>query len=392
MRVEPRTSACRWACRALAVDAGRCRACGPPEHRRRHSQARGARLGRVGHGPGPLRGRHARHRQRHRLRQGPAADPALGADALPRARPPDADASRDPAATTTSTSAPGRELLHRLRPDRIGRGARVPTADGTGAVRQPGQRRQHAHVRADLERRLPGVAPAARRSSGRSSSRRLRSAPTSSARRRRTTTSSSPSNTTEAINLVAESVSRDAGPGIEPVVVNTLLEHNSNELPWRRLPGVVAGPAADGRRGLRGLGRAGGAPAARTTSDGEHGSEANRARGRERRVERARRVQRPGRDRPDRAPLRRTPAGGRGAAGRPPRGRRWRGCGIDYLAFSAHKAYAPFGTGVLVARKGLLALQHRRDGADPRRRARRTSGASPRSARRSCCCSGSAWT
>ncbi len=28
--------------------------------------------------------------------------------------------------------------------------------------------------------------------------------------------------------------------------------------------------------------------------------------------------------------------------------------GIDFLAFSAHKAYAPFGTGVLVARKGLL--------------------------------------
>jgi selenocysteine lyase/cysteine desulfurase len=29
-------------------------------------------------------------------------------------------------------------------------------------------------------------------------------------------------------------------------------------------------------------------------------------------------------------------------------------CGIDYLAFSAHKAYAPFGSGVLVAKKGLL--------------------------------------
>ena len=28
--------------------------------------------------------------------------------------------------------------------------------------------------------------------------------------------------------------------------------------------------------------------------------------------------------------------------------------GIDYLAFSAHKVYAPFGTGVLLARKGLL--------------------------------------
>lgn len=29
-------------------------------------------------------------------------------------------------------------------------------------------------------------------------------------------------------------------------------------------------------------------------------------------------------------------------------------CGIDYLAFSAHKVYAPFGCGVLVFRKGLL--------------------------------------
>ena len=30
------------------------------------------------------------------------------------------------------------------------------------------------------------------------------------------------------------------------------------------------------------------------------------------------------------------------------------GCGIDYLAFSAHKVYAPFGCGVLVVKKGLL--------------------------------------
>jgi selenocysteine lyase/cysteine desulfurase len=29
-------------------------------------------------------------------------------------------------------------------------------------------------------------------------------------------------------------------------------------------------------------------------------------------------------------------------------------CGIDYLAFSAHKMYAPFGSGVLLVRKGLL--------------------------------------
>jgi selenocysteine lyase/cysteine desulfurase len=31
-------------------------------------------------------------------------------------------------------------------------------------------------------------------------------------------------------------------------------------------------------------------------------------------------------------------------------------CNIDYLAFSAHKVYAPFGTGVLLAKKGLLNL------------------------------------
>jgi len=35
---------------------------------------------------------------------------------------------------------------------------------------------------------------------------------------------------------------------------------------------------------------------------------------------------------------------------------RWKDGGIDYLAFSAHKVYAPFGTGVLVVRKGLLQL------------------------------------
>jgi selenocysteine lyase/cysteine desulfurase len=39
------------------------------------------------------------------------------------------------------------------------------------------------------------------------------------------------SNTTEAINLVAESLPYETEQGVEPVVLNTLLEHNSNELP-----------------------------------------------------------------------------------------------------------------------------------------------------------------
>ncbi|MEI6683714.1 MAG: aminotransferase class V-fold PLP-dependent enzyme [Bacteroidota bacterium] len=40
-------------------------------------------------------------------------------------------------------------------------------------------------------------------------------------------------NTTEAINLVAGSMGNEADQGTEPVVVNTLLEHSSNDLPWR---------------------------------------------------------------------------------------------------------------------------------------------------------------
>jgi hypothetical protein len=92
-------------------------------------------------------------------------------------------------------------------------------------------------------------------------------------------------NTTDAINLVAESTGRAGEHGIQPVVINTLLEHNSNELPWRSVPGAT---------------------------------------------------------------LLRLPMNGEGFLDLRQL--------IDYLAFSAHKAYAPVGTGVLVARKGLLAF------------------------------------
>ncbi len=46
------------------------------------------------------------------------------------------------------------------------------------------------------------------------------------------------SNTTEAINIAAQSLGGDSGEDTEPVVVNTLLEHHSNELPWRYTPGA----------------------------------------------------------------------------------------------------------------------------------------------------------
>jgi selenocysteine lyase/cysteine desulfurase len=45
------------------------------------------------------------------------------------------------------------------------------------------------------------------------------------------------SNTTEAINIAAKNLKLDFNSGYQPVVLNTLLEHNSNELPWRAIPG-----------------------------------------------------------------------------------------------------------------------------------------------------------
>ena len=159
-------------------------------------------------------------------------------------------------------------------------------------------------------------------------------------------------NTTEAINLAAESLGRQTEAGIRPVVVNTISEHNSNELPWRGLKGVglirlsvdpdgfldpteletvlrayneqhrhgaerIALVAVCGASNVLGtcndlaeIGRIAHRYGARLLVDGAQLVA-------HRKVDLA-------------------------------------GCGIDYLAFSAHKAYAPFGTGVLVARKGLL--------------------------------------
>jgi selenocysteine lyase/cysteine desulfurase len=45
------------------------------------------------------------------------------------------------------------------------------------------------------------------------------------------------SNTTEAINIAAENLKLEFKSGFQPVVLNTLMEHNSNELPWRAIPG-----------------------------------------------------------------------------------------------------------------------------------------------------------
>ncbi len=160
------------------------------------------------------------------------------------------------------------------------------------------------------------------------------------------------SNTTEAINLVAESLRHESEPGIEPVVLNTLLEHNSNELPWRMLPGfsLIRLPVdAEGFVDLNELETL----LCAYNQKGQHGkkritlmavSGASNVLGVFNNLaEISRIVHRYGaRLLVDAAQL---------VAHRKVEMERY---GIDYLAFSAHKVYAPFGSGVLLARKGLL--------------------------------------
>jgi selenocysteine lyase/cysteine desulfurase len=174
------------------------------------------------------------------------------------------------------------------------------------------------------------------------------------------------SNTTEAINLAAESLSHETEPGSESVVLNTFLEHNSNELPWRPAPQGGTGARRDWRM-LPGFslvrlpvdaeGFVDLSELETLLSDynqqGRHGkkriklvavSGASNVLGVFNDLaEISRIVHRYGaRLLVDAAQLvahRRVDMAG---------------CGIDYLAFSAHKVYAPFGSGVLLVRKGLL--------------------------------------
>lgn len=160
------------------------------------------------------------------------------------------------------------------------------------------------------------------------------------------------SNTTEAINLTAESLRNESEPGFESVVVNTLLEHNSNELPWRMVPGfsLIRLPVdAEGFMDLNEL----------ETILRAYNQESRYGKKRVKLVAVSgasnvlgvfndlaaisRIVHRYGaRLLVDAAQL---------VAHRKVDMEK---CDIDYLAFSAHKVYAPFGAGVLVVRKGLL--------------------------------------
>lgn len=160
------------------------------------------------------------------------------------------------------------------------------------------------------------------------------------------------SNTTEAINLAAEGLRAAPEQDIEPVVLNTLLEHNSNDLPWRMVPGfsLIRLPVDDDGfidlNGMEAVLRA-------YNQDNQHGKQriklvavsgASNVLGVSNDLaEISRIVHRYGaRLLVDAAQL---------VAHRKVD---MKASEIDYLAFSAHKVYAPFGCGVLVVRKDLL--------------------------------------
>jgi selenocysteine lyase/cysteine desulfurase len=168
------------------------------------------------------------------------------------------------------------------------------------------------------------------------------------------------SNTTESINLTAESLSSGSEKGIDSVVVNTLLEHNSNELPWRMLNHVSLIRMQVDAEGFLDLNELDALLSA-YNQKGQHGKKqiklvavtgASNVLGiLNNLMEICQIVHRYGaRLLVDAAQL---------VAHRKIEMER---CGIDYLAFSAHKVYAPFGCGVLVVRKGLFNFSH--DGMD----------------------------
>lgn len=245
----------------------------------------------------------------------------------------------------------GRELLGELRQTQIGRGICVPTAAGDtpyinldngastptftpiwDAVRQTW--RQPAQVQQAIIQEVKSICAGAL------------GAPLDAYDVVFT------SNTTEAINLVAESLSYESVRGIEPVVLNTLLEHNSNELPWRNLSGfslirlpVDADGVIDlndlesvlcaynetsqyGKKRIKLVAVSGASNVLGVYNNLAAISQIVHRYGVQLLVDAAQLVAH--------------------------RKIEMENYGIDYLAFSAHKVYAPFGTGVLVVRQGLL--------------------------------------
>jgi selenocysteine lyase/cysteine desulfurase len=160
------------------------------------------------------------------------------------------------------------------------------------------------------------------------------------------------SNTTEAINLAADNLNHESGQDIEPVVLGTILEHTSNDLPWRLVPHVSVIRLSIDNEGFIDLNELDKILCEYNLKD-KHGrkriilvavSGASNVLGVCNNLEEISRI------------VHQYGAyllvdGAQLVAHRKIEIKR---CGIDFFAFSAHKIYAPFGCGGLVVKKGLI--------------------------------------
>ncbi|HBZ21285.1 MAG TPA: hypothetical protein DEO60_09160, partial [Bacteroidales bacterium] len=160
------------------------------------------------------------------------------------------------------------------------------------------------------------------------------------------------SNTTEAINLAAESLGRESGPEMEPVVVSTILEHTSNDLPWRMVPNVSVIRLSVDNEGIIDLNEL-----EKILGEYNQNNQHGKKRIRLIAISGASNVLGICNDLTEIGRIVHRYGAGLFIDGAQLAAHRkvdMEGCGIDYFAASAHKVYAPFGTGVLAVRKGLL--------------------------------------
>jgi len=160
------------------------------------------------------------------------------------------------------------------------------------------------------------------------------------------------SNTTEAINLAAENLVHEVDEGVETLILNSILEHSSNDLPWRmisrsspirlsidpegffdlneleKLLKTYNQAGQNGKKRIKLVAISGASNVLGSWNSIKEISRIVHMYGAQLLVDAAQLIAHCKVD--------------------------MEGSGIDFLAFSAHKVYAPFGCGALVARKGLL--------------------------------------
>jgi selenocysteine lyase/cysteine desulfurase len=251
----------------------------------------------------------------------------------------------------------GRELLAALRKTLVGRGLRVPTAEG-----------QRPYINLDNAASTPTFAPIW--DAVRHTWRQPEAVQREIVRQVREIVAAflgaPPAeyevtftyNTTEALNVVAQNLAQNLGSrseeDAEPVVLNTWLEHHSNDLPWRYVPGVSLVRLPVDGEGFVDLGEL--EHLLDTYNrQGSHGKKRVRLVA----ISGASNVLGSFNDLPAISRIvhqygaRLLVDGAQLVAHRKVEMARHE---IDYLAFSGHKVYAPFGSGALVARRGLLRL------------------------------------